>query len=373
MPFVTTGLVSFACVLQAQTPPGDLTGMSLQDLLATKIVTDHKASQPTELAAVEEGVPIEKAVQSRWHFSVDYIFVKFDDYLIGSERLEANQILWSTFPVPPRPQYTYPIVPTVIEQQAVTFDIAYDVTDDISLSLHIPYIMQSTKHISAIPSFNEFTIHSDGLGDLAAGISWLAWVENGNSILISGDVSFPTGAINKTGLTPRGAPSNSILPYTMQLGSGTFDFTPGVAYVGWSENWIWGVGGDATIRTGRNYRGYRLGNVYEIDAFVRYVESDWVQPSFRLTTRFWDNIHGEDSALLVPALPNNPYPAPVTDPNTFGGTKILALPGLRFSYPDGWGKGQYLEVEGGVPVYQYLNGPQPAEDWRISVGLSFNF
>jgi len=364
---------SIALPLGAQTPPGDLASMSLQDLLAVKIVRKQSTERIDGHPLEGEEYIVEVGEATSFHFSIDYIYVRFDGYLNGDQSLSPQQVLWSSFPAPPRPPDTYPIVPTVIEQQAVNFDVAYDVTDEISLSLQFPYIHQTTHHISAVPGFSNFAISSEGLGDISAGVSWQVWSDEGNTILIGADISFPTGAINETGRTPRSATMDTQLPYTMQLGSGTFDYTPAVAYVGWTDDWMWGAGAEATLRTGRNYRGYRLGNVYEVNAWVRYIQSEWVQPSFRVSTRFWDKIHGDDAALLIPALPNNPYPAPVTDPNAFGGTKILALPGIRLSYPEGDWRGQFLEIEGGVPVYQYLNGPQPKEDWRISVSLSLNF
>ncbi len=359
--------------LFAQTPPGDLASMSLQDLLEVKIVRQQTTERGAGQDTAGEPYFAELGEANSFHLNISYIYVRFDGYLNGDQSLSPQQVLWQTFPVPPRPPDTYPIVPTVIEQQAVTFDITYDLTEELSFSLQFPYIYQSTEHISAVPGFSDFTISSEGLGDISAGVSWQAWSNEGNTLLLGADISFPTGAINEQGRTPRSATMDSQLPYTMQLGSGTFDYTPAIAYVGWSEQWMWGVGAEATLRTGRNYRGYRLGNVYEVNAWVRFIESEWIQPSFRLSTQFWDKILGDDSALLITGLPNNPYPAPVTDPNAFGGTKMLALPGIRLSYPEGVWRGQFLEIEGGVPVYQYLNGPQPKEDWRISVSLSLNF
>ncbi len=345
--------------------------MSLQELLAVKIVRQQQ-DQRTTTEATESNVPVTSPLDRKFHFNFDYIYVKFDGYLNGSQELTPQQVLWAG-PPNPRPNDQYPVVPTTIEQQVLSFELSYDISDDVSVSLYIPYIHQSTEHISIVPGFSDFNITSQGLGDISTGVSWQAITSDSGTLLVAGDLSYPTGSINEQGRTPRSATMDTQLPYTMQLGSGTVDFTPAIAYVGWNDSWLWGVGADATIRFGENYRGYRLGNIYEVEGWVRYVESSWVQPSFRLTTIFWDQIHGQDSELLAPALPTNPYPAPVTNPNAFGGTKILALPGIRLSYPKGWFRGQYIEVEGGVPVYQYLNGPQPKEDWRINVSLTLNF
>ncbi|MDG1243009.1 MAG: hypothetical protein P8P52_10690, partial [Opitutae bacterium] len=69
----------------------------------------------------------------------------------------------------------------------------------------------------------------------------------------------------------------------------------------------------------------------------------------------------------------NPYPAAVVKPDNFGGTKLLALVGLRLKDPRGRLENTFLEFEAGTPFYQDLNGPQPAEDWRFSASLVLSF
>ena len=88
--------------------------------------------------------------------------------------------------------------------------------------------------------------------------------------------------------------------------------------------------------------------------------------------RIWDDISGKD-----PALPYNPdtdrYPAAVVKPDNFGGTKLLALVGLRLKDPRGRLENTFLELEAGAPFYQDLNGPQPSEDWRFSASFVLSF
>ncbi len=68
-----------------------------------------------------------------------------------------------------------------------------------------------------------------------------------------------------------------------------------------------------------------------------------------------------------------PGAVPVTTPSYFGGEKLIALPGAKITFQKGVLKGSSIDVEGGVPVYQSLNGPLPSEEWRFSFGLNFNF
>ena len=102
----------------------------------------------------------------------------------------------------------------------------------------------------------------------------------------------------------------------------------------------------------------------------------WFRPSVRFTSHVWGRIRGKDESLIIP-MPVAFFPAPVTDPRSFGGEKVLAIAAVDLVWPhdllaDTLGRvigGHSLHIEYGRPIYQNLNGPQPEEDWRLSVGL----
>ena len=54
-------------------------------------------------------------------------------------------------------------------------------------------------------------------------------------------LSFPTGSINERDKNPMSMGNNVRLPYPMQNGSGTYDFLPGLTYIGKQEVWSWGA------------------------------------------------------------------------------------------------------------------------------------
>ncbi len=45
----------------------------------------------------------------------------------------------------------------------------------------------------------------------------------------------------------------------------------------------------------------------------------------------------------------------------------------RFALPVGWLSRHRIAIEGGVPVYQDLNGPQLETDWTLMVDYPFAF
>lgn len=353
-----------------QTPPVDLANMSLGDLLNAKIIRSQSSQTPqVTIADGMEAIPEGRLDSNRFHFSLSYIKVKFDGYKDGTSDLSISDVLWSPGEV--RTDENFPVVPTVIRQEAIQFKGAYDISDKYSLSLSIPYIHQETEHVSSVSGFDDFTITSEGIGDVESGISWLHWFNPNNSLLVNLGLSFPTGSIDEEGRTPRDANRDTQLPYTMQLGSGTYDFKPSIIYTGRTGDWTYGTNLNVTLRTGRNDRDYRLGNVYQADIWTRYELTDWVQPSIRINGIVWERISGQDDEITVPGP--FPYPAAVTNPKLFGGTKCLALFGLRFRDPDSWLDNTFLELEAGLPIYERLNGPQPSEDWRFSASLVLSF
>lgn len=361
--FLAMGLSAFG-----QTPPVDLANMSLGDLLNAKIIrsyADHAAFKTGG-----QGAPLGYLDSSRFHFSTSYIKVRFDGYMDGTKDLSFADVQWDGLPST-RTDKNFPIVPTVIEQEATQFKTAYTLSEQITLSVSIPYIRQSSEHISIKPGFDEFTIVSEGLGDIETAISWFKQLDKNNHLLLSLGISLPTGSIDETGDTPSPGPDNQ-LPYTMQLGSGTYDIKPSIHYFGSAGNWTYGADLNLTLRTGKNDRDYRLGNVYQSSIWTRYALTDWLEPSIRINGVVWDEISGKDPALPYDSV-KDLYPAAVVKPDNFGGTKLLALVGLRLKDPRGRLENTFLEFEAGAPFYQDLNGPQPSEDWRFSASFVLSF
>jgi hypothetical protein len=120
--------------------------------------------------------------------------------------------------------------------------------------------------------------------------------------------SLPTGSIDEMDVIPASAPNEAQLPYPMQLGSGTYDFTPGVTFSEQRENWSWGGQLLATFRSGTNDRDYTLGNRIQATAwYARPFATTWSW-SVRLKYDDWDNIDGTDTAL-------NPMMVPTAEPD----------------------------------------------------------
>lgn len=345
----------------AQSSPADLVDLSLSELLDLEVQLRDRREDPV--------------LEFLSHFSPSYHYVRltFDGYRNNRKRVSNSALLG-----PPNGT-TYPILQEKIVQEAHSFQLTFHAHERVSFSVMVPWIKQETDHISLVPGFDEFTISSEGVGDVTLTTSVLLLRKDAHAVMLSTGLSFPSGGIREKGHTPAGPGSQ--LPFTMQLGSGTWDIPIGMGYLGSSQplpgvgSLSWGVSALGKVRTGRNSRGYRLGDRLLFSSWLRAEPLPWLHPVLKLEAVLWERIRGTDSSFPGPI-----FPTPVTDPRNFGGERIDVLVGARLKPPDLGDsllarilEGQAVEFEFGWPVYQSLNGPQPEEDWRVSVGWTQTF
>ena len=349
--------------VDAQSVPSDLADMNILELRQLDV-------RARALPGVTPADP------ERFHLAYRRVRSTFEDYRDGTKTLDDSDLIG-----PPNGT-TYPILQDRIIQVVHSFEAGYDITRRLSIHLAVPYIYQRSEHhsIAGGPNFSEFSIESQGMGDLTLLGSYLAYEGESHSVTISPGVSFPTGSILEKGDTPLPGTENQ-LPYTMQLGSGTWDLVLGTGYqgngpaFGWTGPLYWGAQVLGKIRTGQNSRGYRLGNRLLTSTWLGASPSTWIEPTVNLESQLWGRIDGNDEDFPGPI-----FPTPVADPDNFGGNKLTLMGrvALRFpELPDGafyaFLSRQAFFIEYGRPVYQSLNGPQPEEESRLTFSWSMDF
>ena len=252
----------------------------------------------------------------------------------------------------------FPVAPLSMDVDMLMGGVMYGVTDDISVMAMVPYVWKSMDHVTRMGV--DFTTKSEGFGDLRLIGGYDVYKMGGHTINLSAGMSFPTGSTDERDDTPAG--SNQLLPYPMQIGSGTFDLLPGITYTGRSDDWSWGGQLNAVVRLDENDDSYALGNVYNASVWGARRLTDWVSSSVRLTGEMVENIDGADPRL-------NPLMVPTADPNLRAGNFLSVGLGLNFMVPSGPVAGTRLSVEGVIPVVQDLDGPQVERDYMVLVGL----
>ncbi len=259
----------------------------------------------------------------------------------------------------------YMMAPLRMTGEMHMFGGMFGVTDDFTVMPMIPVIRKEMRMINRMG--RQFSTKSEGIGDFRlSGLYRIIDVSHHN-LLINFGVSFPTGSIDESDVTPTDPLGDNNLPYAMQLGSGTYDLLPGLTYRGYEGAWSWGAQLTGTLRLGENSNDYRLGDRLLASAWGGRKLTDWVSASTRLAFESWGNIEGADPTFTTP------YTMPTADPDQQGGQRADVIFGLNFIVPDGLFAGHRLALEGGLPVYQDLDGPQMEVDHFFTISWQKTF
>ena len=225
--------------------------------------------------------------------------------------------------------------------------------DRLTLAMMIPYAVKEmeTPMMSA---------RTEGVGDLKlTGIHQL-WSTDAHQLLMNLSVGLPTGSIDE-----KNAAGIMRLGYPMQLGSGSWSLTPGITYTGRTSGWNWGTQAKANLPLHKNKHDYRLGNRYDLQGWISRDVCPESALSLRLNGWHRENIDGADPML-------NPAMSPGNDPDLKAATRVDAWAGIDYR-PTGAPGDARLVLEGGVPVYQYVDGPQLGTRWMVVAGAQLSF
>ncbi|MCB0720987.1 MAG: transporter [Ignavibacteriae bacterium] len=299
-------------------------------------------------------------VHSKGEMMFSYMFMNM--YMSGM--LDGtDEVLEETVVTPSGPYY-YTVTPKNMTTQMHMLGIMYAPSNYVTITAMVPYLIKSMDHTTR--SGVNFTTESNGLGDITLSGIFKLYNKNRNAILGNLGVIFPSGKIDAMDVTPASSPNETILPYPMQLGSGTFGIMPAITYLGQTKGFSWGVQSGATIRFGENNRDYRLGNKYYGTIWAAAPIAQWISASFRVTGNRVDNITGADTTL-------NANMVPTANPNLQAGTRVDAAFGFNLYSYTGGTRNLRFGIEGSSPIYQNLDGPQLKASWSVTAGIQYSF
>jgi hypothetical protein len=328
-------LAGGAAPVHAQEPAKKLSELSLEELMAVNIISLNVLGTHTHLAG-------------QWMVSYEFMNMRMNGNRDGTARV-SNQTVLDQFEVSPTDMTVQMHMPAVM----------YAPTNDLTLMAMLPLTRKSMNHI--MRDGGAFSEESSGTGDLSltALYTFFEAPEFRHRFLLNVSVSLPTGSINRT-------MDNLRMEYPMQLGSGSFEIAPGVTYLGQTRNWAVGAEAIPRLRLGENANGYRLGNQYRLSAWLARRLTEGLSASARIEGEVLQNIHGVDAAL-------DPEDEPTKDVNIQGGKRLGVSIGLNLFAPTGPLRGHRLSVEGTLPLYQSLDGPQLETDWQLRIAWQWIF
>ena len=270
-----------------------------------------------------------------WMFSYRFMVMSMKDNRNGTDRLGVSEVLANG-------SGDYRIAPIEMTMNMHMLGIMYAPSKNYTLMAMIPYIENSMDHVTAMGS--KFSTKSSGLGDISLSIN----SANKRGFSWKLGMSFPTGSQDYKDTTPMG---RSVLPYPMQIGSGTYDLIAGTGYL--IEQGVGQVGVETRgiFRLGKNDDSYRVGNQYDLTIWYSRQINHQFSLSARGIYQYKDNYKGRDSRY---AMARRASIVPTVVEDLRGGQRLNFALAINLSLS----KRHRFSVEYQKPVWQNLDGPQ---------------
>lgn len=283
--------------------------------------------------------------------SLRYMDMNMEGNLQESEEIEDMSVFQN-----------YMVAPQSMSMRMYMFGVMYAPSDKLTLMVMQNFI-ENKMELQNMMGMS-FSTSSKGLGDLKISALYGLVSNERSSFHLNAAVNIPVGAVDNIDNTPM--MDNMKLPYPMQLGSGTVDFTLGGTYKGSISDWSWGLQPLASFRTGDNSEGYRFGNQFDLTGWVSYDVARWMSLSGRFSGSKMGELDGQDDDL-------NPMMAPPANTLNSGYTKVRSYLGANWSFGNQpvW-RDFKVGIEYGLPIYQDVNGIQMRERATINAGVRYS-
>lgn len=256
----------------------------------------------------------------------------------------------------------YGEIPEDMSWQSHTVELTYGWDETTSVFASLPFVSKDLEGRADVGG--DYEQESSGVGDLVLGVIH-ACCENeegtGRLVLHFG-LGLPTGSIDEEDDAPAGGSQR--LPYPMQLGTGTFDAYPGFYWVQSEESWAWGAGASWRLPIDRNDEGYAPGEVGLINLWASRPLTERLVGTVRIENVYWGDYHGEDDELDGAINPLN-------DEHRQGGHRTDLHGALAWDVDEA-GRNR-LELDLGLPLAEWLDGPQMSTEWLLGFGWRYSF
>lgn len=289
--------------------------------------------------------------KNEWMLSYKYMEMEMDGMRNGENSVDKNAVYAS-----------YNISPLSMTTKTHMTSAMYGIDDNFTFMAMVPYVEKSMK-LRTKTGVN-FTTKSSGLGDIKLSVIDDLNYVNFNGLSAMYTLSLPTGSIHKRDATP--AASDPRLPYSMQLGSGTFDITPALTYQHNCDchGINFGAQAFATFRINDNREDYRLGNIYGASAWAGKSFTDELSAGLTLKAEHQSKINGTDGNL-------NAAMVPTADTTNTGHEKATA--GFDVLYEPKSLKGYTFAADYTAPIYQDVNGFQMDSKHMFTLAIRKTF
>lgn len=262
----------------------------------------------------------------------------------------------------------YNMTPTEMTGEMHMVGAMYGLTNDITLTVMGSYIERTMDIYSPMMGGMNMRRSTRGFGDTKVGAITKIFEENNDTkfrrnndtLYLNTSLSLPTGQFDVMD-------DNNSVGYPMRLGTGTFDPTIGLTYVGKRRGYSFGAQALGTFRLYKNDDRFQAGNLYQASLWTQANLNDAISASVSLRGFRQDRTDGADPALnSAMAFPFNPTAQEREGVDIGFGFNIAMPHGTAL-------EGQRLGIEVTTPVYERINGYGLERDYRLTAGWQYAF
>jgi hypothetical protein len=312
-----------------------------------------------------------------FRFKISPMYMRMDGLRDGTDNVHPGDILGMPI-MNGLPTGKYMAAPTDMDMTMLNVSAGYSFSDRFFAGAMFMYKdnemdMQFSPMMQTMTGTDGFTMESDGISDTMLMGKYRLFADDPliptSQVSLFFGLSLPTGSIDeKNDNHPLTFRQKELLPYGMQLGSGTYDPSIGLLYQGSASPWWWGVNGVYTARLYDNKRDYRLGDEFRLDGYAMYqFKPNWLVQA-QLNGEYKGEIDGTmdqfkdgRSGHVMQGNSISPAATPLWDTDNYGGTRLFATLGVQWQPAPL----HVVDLNFGVPLYQDLNGPQLKSDYRV--------
>jgi hypothetical protein len=296
--------------------------------------------------------------QGAYRLGARYLYSGMAGHGFGTDSLSIDQVLT-----------LFDVAPEEMSIQGFALDFAYGLTSRVTLTATGTFAQKTMDHLTGLEgqpnAYLFYKTEASGIQDVKVNALYDVLSRGAIRFHVFGGVSVPIGAIDANDVTPFSDPEAAQLPYTQQMGSGTFDLSPGFNLNIQNKKASLGLQARATVRLGENDRGWALGDMFATNLWAGFNASDWASASLGFRYSNWGNVEGFDDEM-------NPFESPAHYTLTQGGWRVDLPVGINFIMPEGQFEGHRLSVEFLLPIHQDLDGPQLKHNWSLAAGWSLD-
>lgn len=300
-----------------------------------------------------------------WMFNYKFMRMNMSGLRDGTSDVDKSRVGYHRG----KPYDDIMMIPTDMRMDMHMVMAMYGITDRLTVMAMAVYLDNRMNMLmdmgGMMPLTREDPMRTSGIGDTE-----IRGIYKINKYFVGSlGLSLPTGDIEKEFVTMGRPPYRQ--PYDMQLGSGTYDLKPALTYSALSDDakWNWGAQAMYTWHTGKNRNDWKYGDSLKVTSWLQRAMgplTSWLRLAYSSTGR----IKGRDpeiEKLLNPSKMKG-APMPDADPDNYGGQRLDGLIGVSvLNGPVSIG------IEGGVPLYQNLNGLQLKTTWTLNAGIQIMF